>query len=65
MANFLAESAVTIDTTAVSDLADGFKTALTNMTPIMLGVIGAAIVLFLVFVGIRLLKKAVNAGTGR
>lgn len=64
MANFMAE-AVTIDTTAVSDLADGFKTALTNMTPIMVGVIGAAVVLFLIFVGVRLLKKTVNAGTGR
>lgn len=64
MANFMAE-AVTIDTTAVSDLADGFKLAITNMTPIVLGVIGVAIVLFLVFVGIRLLKKGVNAGTGR
>lgn len=64
MANFMAE-AVTIDTSAVSDLADGFKTALTNMTPIIIGVIGAAVVLFLIFVGIRLLKKTVNAGTGR
>ncbi len=64
MANFMAE-AVTIDTSAVSDLADGFKTALTNMTPIMVGVIGSAVVLFLIFVGVRLLKKTVNAGTGR
>lgn len=64
MANFMAE-AVTIDTSAVADLADGFKTALANMTPIMVGVIGAAVVLFLIFVGVRLLKKTVNAGTGR
>lgn len=64
MANFMAE-AVTIDTSAVGDLADGFKTALANMTPIMVGVIGAAVVLFLIFVGVRLLKKTVNAGTGR
>lgn len=64
MANFMAE-AVTIDTSAVTDLADGFKTALTSMAPIMIGVVGAAVALFIVFVGVRILKRAVNAGTGR
>ncbi len=64
MANFMAE-AVTIDTSAVTDLADGFKAAIGNFTPVVVGIVGAAIVLFLIFVGVKLLKKGVNAGTGR